>query len=144
MRIVRARKKIVFVTKKGILMNKRVIKKIVSVLACASMLAGMASISNATSINNGSSATIGTKNVSSGSHNFSYYVSYIHYDGLAVGAHMSGLRLRADMGNDSDYVCSVNSNQAGGSYTISHSGTHTYRLYNNTGKHVSITASFTY
>ena len=55
MRIVKARKKIVFVTKKGILMNKRVIKKIVSVLACASMLAGMASISNATSINNGSS-----------------------------------------------------------------------------------------
>ena len=37
------------------IMNKRIVKKVVSVIACASILAGYASISNAASINSGSS-----------------------------------------------------------------------------------------
>ena len=46
--------------------------------------------------------------------------------------------------NASNFVCMVNSNQSGGSYTLGSTGTHTYKLYNETGKHVSITVSFTY
>lgn len=127
-------------------MNKRIIKSIVSVMACASIVTGMALISSANtySINNGSSKIVGTKTVNAGDNNYSYSITYIQYDGLPMNTYATGLRLRADRGSDSDNVCAVISSSSNGTYHITTSGSHTYRLYNNTGKNVTLTGYFSY
>ena len=129
-------------------MNKKIIKKIVSVLVCASMIAGVASISNATSINSGSSSNLGVYQATAGTNHYSYTVDYIHYDGLAVGAFIqSGLTVRFKYPTtgttiEQNTVCTVNTSSGSGTYYTGYSGGHTFRLHNNTGKHVSITFNF--
>lgn len=125
-------------------MNKRIVKKVVSVIACASILAGYASICNAYSIDNNYTALVATHDISKGKHDYGCYTSYIHYDGLAVGSFIPGLRLRANKGGDSDLVCEVTSSYKSGKYTITTGGSHQYKLHNNSGKHVSITFSINY
>lgn len=127
-------------------MKGKFFKKIVSIIVCVSMIMAFASVSNAYSgtISSGSFSSVGTSTLSKKSNSYSYYISFIQYNGLPEGAHMAGLRLRADQGNDSNFVCSVNTNQGGGTYTVKNTGSHTYRLYNSTGRNVTITGSFTY
>lgn len=127
-------------------MKMNSIKKVVSVIACASILAGYASICSATtfSINNNYAALVETHSISQGKHDYGCYTSYIYYDGLAVGTFIPGLRLRANKGGDSDLVCEVNSSYKSGKYTITTGGSHQYKLHNNSGKHVSITFSINY
>ena len=119
-------------------------KKVVSVIACASILAGYASICNATSlsINSGSSGTITTRNCSSGNHNYSYDVSYVKFDGCAIGTYLSGLTIKSHKGNTVLNICTVNKDSKSGIYYIPSSGTYTYKMHNNATQHVSITFTF--
>lgn len=114
---------------------KSTIKKLVAVITCASVIAGLASVSNAYSINSGSTATVGTKYATYGYHAYEYKVSYVLFDGMPVGAYTSGLKLKVDSNN----VCTINTSQKSGNYQAFSTGTHTYRLENNSGKHVAIT-----
>ena len=121
-------------------MSKSIIKKIVSVIACISMLAGYASISNAYSIDPGYSATIAEHDDSDYYYyTYEYTVSYIHFDGLATGAYMNGLTVYVN----SDYVCAVNTSHKTGPYHVSVNDYNYYKLYNDTSKHVAIDIDFT-
>lgn len=125
-------------------MNKRIVKKVVSVIACASILAGYASICNAysLSINSGSSGYITTKTCSVGNHNYSYNVSYVLFDGCAVGAYLNGLTIKSHKGNTVLNICTVNKGSKSGSYYIPYSGSYTYKMHNGSTKHVAITFTF--
>lgn len=124
-------------------MNRSTIKKIISIIACVSMLIGYASICSAASINSGSSDYIKSPSCSVGNHNYSYSVSYVHFDGLAVGAFISGLKVKAKKTPSTVInICNVNKSSGSGLYYIPYSGTYEYRLYNNSSKHVTITYSF--
>lgn len=114
---------------------KSTIKKLVAVITCASVIAGLASVSNAYSINSGSSANVGTKYATYGYHAYEYKVSYVLFDGLPAGTYISGLKLKVDSNN----VCIINTSQKSGNYQAFSTGTHTYSLENNSGKHVAIT-----
>ncbi len=125
-------------------MNIKIIKKVISVIACVSVIAGIASISNAYSINSGSSKFLKTRhNVSSGSYGYSYKVSYVLFDGLATGAYAPGLVLKAKMsGGPSVTICSINTSQKSGNYSIPVSGDYDFSLYNGSSKHVAITFDY--
>lgn len=125
-------------------MNKRVFKKILSVLACVGMLVAFASISNAytfgNGVNSGGRLDIYSQNISAaGTYSYSYSITFIQYDGLAVGAHMPGMTIQA---NSSTTVCTINSTNKSGSYYLPSAGNYTYRVVNNTGRHASIRGSF--
>ncbi len=115
--------------------GKKYIKRIVLVAVCASVLVSFATISNAVTINDGSSEFLLTDYVYSGVRTYEYKVSYIYYNGLAVGAYIPGLTVYADY----DHVCDVDTSSDTGPYWINSSGYHDYRLYNDTGKDVTIT-----
>ncbi|MCR4702852.1 MAG: hypothetical protein K5665_04200 [Saccharofermentans sp.] len=133
----------IFIVMEDFTMIRNVVKKIVSVVMCVSVLAGYASISNAYSINAGAIGYVGTAYASSGGgHSFSYEVSYIYYNDLAVGAYLYDLSLKADMNVDSDKVCNINMPQKSGTYHVTSSGSHTYNLHNDTSKHVYITFDY--
>lgn len=125
-------------------MNNSIVKKVVSVIACASILVSYASISNATSlsINSGSSGKITTRNCSLGNHNYSYNVSYVKFDGCATGAYLSGLTIKSHKDPTVLNICTVNQSSKSGLYYIPSSGNYTYRMHNNATKHVSITFTF--
>ena len=123
-------------------MNKSIFKKVVSVIACASILAGYASISSAASINSGSSYKFMSRNCSIGNHNYSYNVSHILYDGCSEGAYLPGLTIKAYKGATVINICTVNTSSKSGSYYVPSTGSYDFKMVNNTGKHVSISFTF--
>lgn len=121
-------------------MKKSLIKKLVSIITCISILGGVAATSNAYSINSGSSAEIKTHNDSPYDYwTYIYDVSYVHFDGMAVGAFTSGLTVKVN----SYYVCTVNTAHKKGPFYNPSSGTNSYKLHNNSSKHVAINMTLT-
>lgn len=118
-------------------MNKSIMKKVVSVITCMSILAGVASVSNAYSINSGSSASVGSKYATDGYHGYEYQVSYILFSGMAAGSYASGLYFKVD----SNLICEINTSHKKSNYQAFGSKTHYYTLNNTSGKHVSVTFS---
>ncbi len=123
-------------------MNKSIFKKVISVIACISILASYASISNAASIDSGSSYGFMSRNCSSGNHNYSYNVSYVLFDGCAVGAFLNGLTIKAHKGATQVNVCTVNTSSKSGKYYIPSSGKYDFKMHNDAIKHVAITFTF--
>lgn len=126
-------------------MKKNVIKKIVSFLVCISMVSGFASISNAeTYIINDSTLTYVTNDYASAEYSnyFIYDISHIQVADMPAGAFVTGLRLRADLGNDSDPVCMINCYHDAGYYDVQTSGDHVYRLYNTSGKDITLVSNY--
>ena len=125
-------------------MNKSILKKVISSIVCLSILAGYATISSAKtlSINSGSAGNITTRNCSIGNHNYSYNVSYILFDGCAVGAYLNGLSIKSHKGNTTLNICTVNKSSKSGLYYIPSSGDYVYKMHNGATKHVTITFTF--
>lgn len=123
-------------------MKKNIVKKLVSVIVCGSMIASFATVSNAVSINSGSSYKFLTRNCSIGNHNYSYNVSYVKFDGCATGAYLSGLTIKSHKDPTVLNICTVNQSSKSGLYYIPSSGNYAYKMHNNATKHVSITFTF--
>ncbi len=129
-----------------------IIKKVVTVIACTSIVAGCAMVSKADDPKlksqeiNCSISNKGYKKFFSysdkGMHDYyTYYysVSYIHYSGCATGAYLPNLTVKV---NSKDYICYVNTKKAQGPCHVSSPRDQNYRVHNNTGKDVSIKMEF--
>ena len=123
-----------------------IVKKLITVIACTSIVAGCAVMSNAddrlkSAHINCSISNKGVKKLfsySDSTHNYyTYYydVSYIHYSGCATGAYLPNLTVKV---NSTDYICNVNKKKAQGPCYVSSPIDQNYRVHNNTGKDVSI------
>lgn len=119
-------------------MKKSIVKKIVSVITSISILAGLGASGNAYSIDSHDSTSIAYHDDSPYDYwTYTYDVSYVHFDGMAVGAFASGLTVYAS----SYYVCAVNSTHKSGPFYNPSTGYHNYMLYNGSSKHVAINIS---
>lgn len=139
-------------------MKTNIIKKAVSVLACVSILAGCAAMSNAAggtgepkywfnlydknvSLNVGSKKSKDMFNYKDGYnwYLYKYSVSYVHFSGCATGAYLPGMKVRVGSQN----ICDVNTSKYWGPYTIYDTNTsRTYKLYNGAKKDVGIKMHF--
>ena len=128
----------------GNIMISNTVKKLVSVIACMSVLFGYTLKSNAYSavINSGSSVLMFERNCASGPHNYNCNVSYVKFDGLAEGNYYYGLKVRATKGITILNICSINSMYKSGTYIVPSAGTYSYRLYNQSDRKVTIQFSF--
>ena len=128
-------------------MKKRVSKKLVSILACVGLIAGFASVSNAATknftLNPGVTGQVDYISKSAGTYSYSYAITYVHFDGLPVGAFMPGLDFEVSGSNPST-ICSVNSTTKSGSYYLSSGGYHYYRVCNNSSKKVIVNGTYSY
>lgn len=124
-----------------------IIKKVVTVIACTSIVGGCALMSNAALKSTSINCTIGSQKVKklfSYSSNYTYYdyeysVSYIHYYGCATGAYLPNLLVKV---NSSNYVCEVNTPNKKGWCYINSPKDQNYRVHNNTPKDVTINMEF--
>lgn len=124
-----------------------IIKKVVTVIACTSIVGGCAMLSNAALKSTSINCTIGKNSVKklfsySGVHThyiYDYSVSYIHYSGCATGAYLPNLLVKV---NSTDYVCEVNTSHKEGWFIVSSWKDQNYRLHNNTPKNVTIRMDF--
>ena len=138
-------------------MKTNIIKKAVSVLACVSILAGCAVMSNAAggsgapkywfnlydknvSLDVGSKKSKDMFNYKDGYnwYLYKYSVSYIHYSGLATGAYLSNLKVKVSGRN----VCEVNTPKRWGPYLAPNPGNQKFVLDNGTKKDVGIKMTF--
>ena len=139
-------------------MKTNVIKKAVSVLACASILAGCTAMSNAaggtgdpqywfglySKTVNLDVASKKSKDMFTYRNNdydyfmYKYSVSYIHYSGLATGAYLSNLKVKVS----SRYVCEVNTPKRWGPYLAPNPGNQKFVLDNGAKKDVGIKMTF--
>ena len=119
-------------------MNKIFIKRLLSILVCVGMLLAFALVTNAESLYPGDSRYVDNKTiVFSQGNQYSYSVSYVHFDGLAVGAFMPGLDVLATR-NRSEKIFSINSYQYTGTYSVPGAGSYAFDFVNHSAKHVSI------
>lgn len=128
-------------------MKKNVIRKLVSVLICVSIVAGFTSVSNAyIYIIQDSSSSYVTNDYASADYSnyFIYDIAHIQVEDMPAGSFVTGLRLRADLGNDSDWVCNINCYHDAGYYDVNTSGDHVYRLYNSSGKKITLNTNYIY
>ena len=124
-----------------------IIKKVVTVVACTSIVGGCAMMSNAALKSTSINCTIGKNSVKklfSYSDVYNYYtyeysVSYIHYSGCATGAYLPNMLVKV---NSSNYICEVNSSHKKGPCHVDSPKDQNYRLHNNTSKSVSIKMDF--
>lgn len=139
-------------------MKTSIIKKAVSVLACASILAGCTAMSNAAGGTGDPpdwiplySTTVGLDVKSKQSKDmftynnkkydyfmYKYSVSYIHFSGLATGAYMSNLKVKVS----DRYVCEVNTPKRWGPYLAPNPGNQKFVLDNGAKKDVGIRMNF--
>ncbi len=139
-------------------MKTSIIKKAVSVLACVSILAGCAAMSNAAggtgdpphwfdlhtetverSVVSKKSKEIFTyKNTKFSHYVYKYSVSYVHFSGCATGAYMPGLKVRVSGQNISD----VNTSKRWGPYIAPTPSNQFFTLYNGAKKDVGIKMVF--
>ena len=130
-------------------MKSKLLKSMVSVIMCVVLLMGYASVSNASVyIPSGGNSTVGSFSGYAGTYNFTYSVSFIRYDGMPSGAHIySGLTAKCDYNQGNTYesvtMCTINSNSGNGSFYTAYSGGHSIKLYNQTGRNVTISIVFT-
>ena len=114
-------------------MKSKLLKSMVSVIMCVVLLMGYASVSNASVyIPSGGNSTVG---------------SFSGYAGTS-GAHIySGLTAKCDYNQGNTYesvtMCTINSNSGNGSFYTAYSGGHSIKLYNQTGRNVTISIVFT-
>lgn len=111
------------------------------------MVAGFASVSYADIyIIQNSSFSYVTNDYASADYSnyFIYDIAHIQVADMPAGSFVTGLRLRADLGNDSDCVCNINCYHDAGYYDVNTTGDHVYRLYNTSGKKITLNANYIY
>ena len=139
-------------------MKTSIIKKAVSVLACASILAGCTAMSNAAGGTGDPQHWFGlysktvsldvaskkSKDMFTYRNNdydyfmYKYSVSYIHFSGLATGAYISNLKVKVS----GKYVCEVNTPKRWGPYLAPNPGNQKFVLDNGAKKDVGIKMNF--
>ena len=125
-----------------------IIKKLVTVIACTSIVAGCAIVSNAyygtadinCNIRTGNTKYLfNYKNLNEDEVYFTYYytVSYIHYSGCATGAYLPNLKARVN----GKRICDINTHDTHGPFHVSEQN-QKYDIYNGAKKDVTIKVTF--
>lgn len=126
-----------------------IVKKLITVIACTSIVAGCAIVSNAyyygtadinCNIRTGNTKYLfNYKNMNEAEVYFTYYytVSYIHYSGCATGAYLPNLKARVN----GKRICDINTRDTHGPFHVSEQN-HKYDIYNGAKKDVTIKMTF--